>query len=138
MRRTTLSRARYVAALRRLRQQIADGSTLLYYDDDTPGDKHLHCEWGLCSEKKAQWPDPPDHQWPDQFVRFGRVAPLPLARRCWCPFDHRLGTTATAPMGCFYHCRIFQPRPKKGEPVPSRAEALLLFDKALALAETTP
>lgn len=118
---------RYVAALKRIRDQIQQGSTLNYYDNTTIGAKETHCSWGLCSAKKKQWPDPEDHLWPDQFIKYSRVAPKYLQREQMCPFDTR---EEGIPLGCFYKCRIFQSKVP-----PTREEALELYQIEIKRAE---
>jgi hypothetical protein len=114
---------RWVAALKRLRERIAGGAKLVYFDDTTIGCKETQCTWGLCCNSKEQWPDPEDHLWPDQFEKNGRVAPKYRKAHHRCPFDMR---EKDEKWGCFYHCVFFQ----KGEN-PSRDEALKAIDALL-------
>lgn len=134
-----LSDDRYLAALKRIRAHIAAGSSFTSDDDDTIGNKHTECSWGLCSDRKEDWPDSEDHLWPDQFVKQGRVAPLYRKKHQLCPFDRRMtaspGTVSSIDMmqGCFYTCRIF--RPKK-DPRMTREQALALYDQAIERIQT--
>lgn len=121
-----LSRERYLAALIRIRNLIANGLPLDFDDDTTPGAKHMYCDWGLCSDKKDAWPDPQDYQWPDQP---DRVTPKHRTDSCLCPLDKRSKHNGN---GCFYSCRIFQPKIKN---LPTREEVLALYDKKIAETE---
>lgn len=123
---------RYLAALRRIRANIAARSPFTSDDDDTIGNKHTECSWGLCSHRKEDWPCMEDHLWPNQFREQGRVAPLYRKKHQLCPFDRRMtaGTVDDLAMsqGCIYTCRIF--RPKK-DPKMTRELALELYDQAI-------
>lgn len=122
-----LSGPRYLAALKRMRDLIAAGKALLAIDDETPGNKSTECSWGLCSREQVAWPDAEDHLWPDQFLK-GRIAPKYRNDPHSCPFSKGNKTT-----GCFYDCRIFQAR--RPANLPTRAEALRLYDEAIATYE---
>lgn len=113
----------YLAALKRLRALIADGLSFRSDDDDTPGNKSTSCSWGLCSDDRAQWPDPEMHLWPKQFISHGRVAPKYFHRHHFCPFDSQEGNLSN---GCFYRCRHFQKNLR-----PTKAQALEMFDKTI-------
>ena len=116
---------RYAVALDRMRERIASGVPLRYFDDTTPGDKDTQCTWGLCAGDKASWPDAQDHLWPDRFLRDGRVAPLYLKTAQKCPMDRR-DLQDKDMNGCFYTCRVFNP--KKGDPRVTQEFALALYD----------
>lgn len=118
-----LPQPRYIAALKRQRDRIANGLPFQAFDSDEIGNKYTHAAWGLCSEDKEAWPDAQDHLWPEQFEQRGRVAPKYLRQNQPCPMQTKGG-----PSGCFYRCRIFKTReigPKK------RDEAVALYDAAL-------
>lgn len=121
-----LPQDRYVAALRRQRDRIANGLPFDAVDSDTIGDKFTHAAWGLCSDDPAAWPDAEDHLWPDQFEQHGRVAPKYRAEHQRCPIQSKGGAS-----GCFYSCLIFKNRmgPK------SRDQAVALYDAAIAKQE---
>jgi hypothetical protein len=114
----SLSDERYLAALIRVRDLIAKGERLVANDSEEIGNKYTECTWGLCSGDKKAWPDPQDYMWPDQP---DRVAPKYRTNRQVCPF-RRAPPSAN---GCFWSCMIFKP---KGKPVPTREEALALYD----------
>jgi hypothetical protein len=131
-----LSDARYLAALERIKAQLEGGTKLTYWDDTTPGDKQLHCSWGLCSVNAEQWPDGIDHLFKHEFEAQGRVSPLYRENHHRCPFDSRLETPPQGmESGCFYTCRIFQAKPHKGEPIPTREQAIALYVRAIELAK---
>lgn len=126
-----MSQERYYLALKRIRALIADGIPLIFEDSTTIGDKYTHCSWGLCSEDPRAWPDAEDHLWPDQFLADKRVALKYLRDDQMCPMDRRVSEGSR---GCFYTCRIFQP--KKCEPrIETQEEALHLYDERIALIE---
>ena len=126
MKNLCLPQERYVAALRRQRDRIADGLTFSAVESDTVGDKFVHASWGLCSQDRDAWPDAEDHLWPEQFTEHGRVAPRYRVQHQTCPMQRKNG-----PVGCFYSCRIF----KGGEiTARKRAEAVALYDAAIAKA----
>jgi hypothetical protein len=109
-----LSNAEWLAELKRVRALIAGGLKLDFDDNDTPGNKSTECSWGLPN-------------------------PLPGIIRYrthgqFCPLDKRPMTEGHAD-GCFYHCRLFQARPNKGIPVPTREEALAFYDAAIEFAK---
>jgi hypothetical protein len=118
---------RYLAALKRQRQRIADGLEFVAIDSEQIGNKFTHASWGLCSEDKEAWPDAEDHLWPDQFRERGRVAPRYREENQPCPFQ-----IAGTPMGCFYQCRIFTYGTIGHE---DRAAALDLYDQRIAAVE---
>jgi hypothetical protein len=118
-----LTDAQYDAALLRFQQAIKDGIVLSYFDDTTPGCKDTQCTWGLCDDSALMWPK--DTQlWPN-----GRTARKYLEAHQLCPFDKRAIKDATV-NGCFYTCRVFQAT--KREPVPTREQAIELYDKRIA------
>jgi hypothetical protein len=102
-----------------MRNLIAAGKALAFEDDDTPGNKHTECSWGLCSKAREAWPDAEDHLFPN------RSSPKYRRDPHSCPFSKGKRTT-----GCFYDCRIFQAR--RPANLPTRAEALTLYDEAIA------
>jgi hypothetical protein len=130
---------RFLASLKRMRERIAGGLQLRYWDSNTIGDKETSATWGQCSKEKEQWPDAEDHTWPDEFLKHGRVAPVyrNVADGQRCPFE----VTNAGPgsgSGCFYRCRFFQSRKferKLGLTVPTREEALQLYDATIEDAE---
>lgn len=136
-----MSDERYLKALKRIRQQIAEGPELSYYDDTTIGNKDTSATWGLCSSFAEQWPDAEDHLWSDQFRDGGRVAPKYRVRGQSCPFDDPEDGYARMdnledPRGCFWRCRVFQAGHRGFIGPPSREEALELYDLAIERART--
>ena len=117
---------RFLAALKRIRADIAEGRELNAVDSDNPGDKYNDCSWGTCSRLPEHWPDAEDHLWPDQFVEHGRVAPKYHKDGQHCPMDADPPKDGHA-FGCFYRCRVF----KRKHQTPDRDEALRLFDAAI-------
>lgn len=97
---------RHLIALKRIRQQIADGLELNSVDSNDIGNKYTHCSWGLCSGNKEQWPDAEDHLWPHEFKTAGRVAPKYQKNHQHCPFDSNQSDEFRS--GCFWTCMIFQ------------------------------
>jgi hypothetical protein len=128
-----LTDERYLLALRRIRQIIADGCPLSFCDSDTPGDKSNECSWGFCSDLSSHWPDAEDHIWPDQFKESGRVSPLYRQDHQFCPMDRRLLTKQCDGNGCFWSCRIFN---RMRDPQITREQALALFDQAIQTIES--
>jgi hypothetical protein len=120
-----LPEERYLAALQRVRDAIAAGRPLQFYDDTTPGDKSTSCSWGLCHDSKDTWPDAQDHLFPSDFENNGRISPLPSPDPC--PMDTRGYGPYT--YGCFYSCRVFQATRKN--PRPTHDEALALYEAAI-------
>ena len=120
---------RLLLSLKRMRDRIAAGLNLRYEDSNEVGNKYTTATWGQCSDEKEQWPDKEDHIWPDEFAEQGRVAPLYRdgANGQKCPFD----THPTGSDGCFYHCRIFKNRKFNDGRLPTRKEALELYDKEI-------
>ena len=113
-----LPRARYVAALERIRKLILKDVPLRAVDDTTPGDKSTTCTWGLCSDAKDAWPDAEDHLFPEDFTKYGRVAPKYLRSTWLCPIDARDPSKTRSDLnGCFATCRVFQSkkRPTQGQ-----------------------
>lgn len=127
-----LSNERYLAVLERQKARIESGLALQLDDSTTPGNKYTHASWGLCSGDKEAWPDIEDQLFPDQFVKYGRVAPKYLQEPQRCPFDRRSEGSAT---GCFYKCRLFNPQ--KGQAIPSAKEAVVLYDIRIQAAPKT-
>lgn len=129
-----ISDDRYLAALKRIRASIESGIPCEPDNSDVIGNKHNHCNWGLCSGRKEDWPNPEDHVWPDQFIKDGRVAPLQRQNHQVCPMDTRMQEIQGDPdinwgNGCFWACRIFKRR--KRETFPTRDEAIALYDQAI-------
>lgn len=124
-----ISDGQYLAALENLRKGIESGVPLKAIDDTTPGDKSTTCSWGLCSEERRVWPDKAMQLFPDHFPQ--RIAPKYRGKHHKCPMDRRTPEEAEKGLGygsgCFYHCRIFQAKPQKGQPIPSKEVALELF-----------
>jgi len=125
---------RYLAALRRFRDAIANGLKLEGYDDNTPGNKSTEVTWGLCSHDPALWPDAQDHIWPYSFTSEGRSAPNYRSKGQMCPFDSQRDDAEADPSGCFYRCAFFQTR-KLRAPRPDQAEILARYDALIAVAE---
>lgn len=123
-----LPQERYVAALERQRSRIEAGLELAGDDDTTPGCKSTECTWGLCSDEIEAWPDAKDHLWPDDFIKYSRVAPLYREKNQLCPLDRRPAGN-TDMNGCFYTCMFF--KPKKGESL-AKEHVLKLYDKRIA------
>ena len=121
----TLPPERTKLALIRIRDAIAAGRPLNFYDDTTPGNKSMSCSWGLCHDSAETWPDAQDHVFPKDFEKRRRITPL--ESRQLCPMDTR---SEAAFNGCFYTCRVFQATRKS--PPPTRAEALALYDEAIS------
>lgn len=119
-----LPKARHIIALKRIKGLIETGTPLTAYDDNTPGNKSMGCSWGLCSESVEAWPDAQDHIWPHDFENKLRVAPLHSKRPC------PLNAYVDPHRGCFYTCRVFNPA--RGAQVPTKDEALALYDTAIA------
>lgn len=130
-----LSDERYLAALKRIRRQIAGGLGIEAEDSTTPGDKYTTCTWGLCSKMPQQWPDEEDWLL-DKPIR-GMISAKYQREGQLCPMDRNLEPEARSefdgdyPSGCFYRCRIF--KRKRGQRLPTRAEALKLYDRAIDL-----
>ena len=115
---THLTHDRYIIALKRIREQIKNGSKLKYKDSNVIGDKYITCSWGLCSMYKKQWPDKEDilRTYSDR-----RVETKQQDDEQNCPMDsNQTGEV----LGCFYRCRVFQHRNN----LPLRDEALKLYD----------
>lgn len=51
-----LPEERYLAALQRVRDAIAAGRPLQFYDDTTPGDKSTSCSWGYATTQRTPGP----------------------------------------------------------------------------------
>jgi hypothetical protein len=121
---------RYLAALQRRRQQIAEGRELEAWDDDSPGAKTTECTWGLCSESLPDdWEKPIDMMWPrDKY----RSTPKYREKHQMCPLDRRTQEEVTM-NGCFYTCRIF--KRERGQQPTTQAFVLSLYDKRIEEAE---
>lgn len=117
-----LSDASYLRALERNRERIANGLELNAVDSITPGNKFTEASWGLCSKEAELWPDKEDHLFPD---RMGTDIAATKYREYHhvCPMD----TRERGAMGCFYTCRIFQPK----YVTPFREEAIALYDQRI-------
>lgn len=98
-----LPEERYLAALQRVRDAIAAGRPLQFYDDTTPGDKSTSCSWGLCHDSKDTWPDAQDHLFPSDFEKTGVSHHFPAPTRArWTHGDTALTPTdASTHVGCF-------------------------------------
>jgi len=127
---------RYLAALRRFRDAIAQGLELDGYDDNTTGCKNTEVTWGLCSHDPALWPDAQDHLWPYSFTTQGRSAPIYRDKGQMCPFDASRDAEGpeAEPSGCFHRCAFFKTR-KLRAPRPDQAEILARYDALIAKAE---
>jgi hypothetical protein len=126
---------RYIVALKRIREQIANGLRLRCHDNDDIGSKSSGCTWGLCSSDSEQWPEAEDHMWPEKFP--SRLAPQYRQKHQLCPFDKNNDEREYIkdhPSGCFYRCSIFWQK----ETPELRAEALRLYDQRIAQAEAKP
>src|ERR1700682_6336578 len=127
-----LSVSRWRLALRRCLAVIQSGAPLRFVDSTTIGNKYTHCNWGMCSEAKAVWPDAEDHIWPREFEHRGRVAPLHWPEGQMCPMDVRTTDTGN---GCFHSCRVFQAQ-RMGVLPPTRDQAVALFEQRIAEVDT--
>jgi hypothetical protein len=125
-----LSKERYIAALKRIRNQILGGSKLEYEDSEVVGDKYITCSWGLCSNSQKQYPDKQDWFRPKPLFD-GRISALDNPEFSHCPMDSEQESKET--YGCFYRCRIFGAKKKD---LPSREEAVRLYDITIAKHET--
>lgn len=124
---STLTKHRYLAALKRFRTRIANGLELVVWDDTTVGSKDTENSWGLCSRTPESWPDKEDWIWPKRELIDGRVYGIkdpPYG--CLCPFDRNDGAGGfkNESWGCFHRCMFFTPQ----GPKPDREEALRLYD----------
>lgn len=120
-----LTDVQYAESLQRFRDAIANGAILKFFDCTDIGNKDTQCSWGLCSRKKAMWPDKATHKWPDDPRDEGKddiYGIKYLENHQLCPMDKREQYDGR---GCFYSCRVFQ------GPRPSREEALRLYDLAI-------
>lgn len=120
-----LSDQRYILALKRIKALILDGEELVTLNSDTIGNKYLHCSWGLCSINLETWPDPEDHLWPNEFVKFKRIAPKYRKPSHMCPMDKRKESDGN---GCFYTCSIFQSKSSKR---PTREETVTRYNNMI-------
>ncbi len=136
---------RYILALERNLARIENGTLLDLDDCNALGAKHTHASWGLCTDDLEVFPDAQDHSFPLAFLERDRRTPLSGAHGDTCPFDRQevlkdgktvSGSAPGDTSGCFYRCMIF--RPKKGQPVPSRAKAVELYQITLGRARGTP
>lgn len=124
----------FLAALRRMRDRIADGIELVAVDSEEIGNKYTHCSWGMCSEDREQWPDRELHIFKEDFDSYGRISTK--NRLPWqpCPFDKRKrelvrdGNIYSLDSGCFWTCMIFQ----GATGAVSVELALTLYDEAIA------
>jgi hypothetical protein len=136
-----LTAQQHLDSLRRLRHFITPspntgrltGGELVAGDCDEEGDKETECSWGQCTGRPEQWP-PDTRLWPERALTHdGRVYGVKYHQAGqFCPFDRRAPEGDPMhgdPGGCFYRCRIF--KPTKDEPVPTREEALVLFDETI-------
>lgn len=118
----------HLMSLKLLREIIASGISLGYYDDTTIGSKKTECSWGLCTESKEVYPESIMHIWPDDFEKHGRIAPRHRDENQKCPFDVR-PIEEKDMNGCFWYCQIFQ-RKKRKQRI-TREYALQLFDEEI-------
>lgn len=126
----TLPWKRYLAVLKRIRNQIKNGSKLELESSTYLGNKYIHSSWGLCSGSTEQWPDKEDRLFP----RSSPLAILHQEKGQVCPFDKRLDNHPYAPDGCFNHCRIFQHL----DNLPTREEALELYESRIQKVNIDP
>lgn len=115
----------FLDALKRMKERIESGLSLVFWDDTTIGAKETHCSWGLCSIDKEQWPDPLYHIWPLQYLKEGRIAVVDRQPTQFCVFDDdtKCNEFQDASSGCFWRCRIFQERFR-----PTQIQAVELYD----------
>jgi hypothetical protein len=125
-----MSPGQHLMTLRIQRELIAGGSKLWWDDDNTIGNKHTECSWGLCSCNKMIYPLAEMHIWPDQFEKDDRVAPIDRGPDQKCPFDNGETPKQFISCGCFYRCMIFQSK-KKGLNRMPREKALELYDEEI-------
>jgi hypothetical protein len=120
----------YLDDLIRMRKEIADGIPYSFWDDDTIGDKDMHCSWGMA-----------------KCYDYGMKHPLPYQYRGVdhkCPLDRR-SNDKTDMHGCFWTCRVFNPKNSNShkdnpEPTPKitsehRDIVLQLFDAEIRYTE---
>lgn len=94
----------------------------LWGEDSTAiGNKHTHCNWGVCTNSLKVYSKPEMHTFPQDFVDHGRSSPLSL-KNISCPM--RKGKNQN---GCFYQCRVFQ----ESQEVPAKEEAIKLYEKTI-------
>jgi hypothetical protein len=112
-----LSHDRYIAALKRIKDQIINGSKLKYEDSNVTGDKYTTCSWGLCSMYREQW------EKEDIIRKFnsGLVQTKQQDDNQPCPMDSKQEGEV---WGCFYRCRIFQ----NLKNLPSQEETVRLYN----------
>ena len=116
---------RYIAALQRNKAFIEDGLQLDMVDSNVVGNKYLAASWGMCSSNYKLYPDKEDHIWPQQFKHENRFAPIERPDKC--PMDRRDSETVKGTLtGCYYTCRLFNPR--HGESRPNREQVIELYD----------
>ncbi|WP_422928595.1 hypothetical protein [Singulisphaera sp. PoT] len=106
-----LTDAQHLHMLRVVRDRIAEGVPLDYYDDTTPGDKSMACNWGQCT----------DHGHTKSMLRRG--TPKYREKHHRCPLD-QVNQEEKKHSGCFWRCLVFQ-RPGN---LPSKEQALELYD----------
>lgn len=115
----------YREVLLKLKELIEAEEPLVLEDSDEIGNKYTYSTWGMCTNSKEVYFDPHMHIFPQDFIDYGRVAPIDRPPGLPCPFDeprHRLAGDAFEHYGCFYRCRIFKPH--KGSGKITREEAL--------------
>lgn len=115
-----LTTEQYVGVLKRIRKTIE--SEKLIRDKDDPD-----CNWGMCSKRQEHYPDPELHIFPNDFDDYGRMSALSCGNDVKCP----MRVSDLGGSGCFYDCRVFTRKHK----VPTREEALKLYDDAIAGAQ---
>lgn len=126
-----LTDGQHFQALIRFRDAIAAGMELKFFDSNQTGYKDTQATWGQCSKAKEMWPDKETHMWPDDPRDVGSdyIYGIKYHRdHQMCPMDKRKSHDGR---GCFYSCRIFQ------GPVPSREEALKLYDLSIERVKRT-
>ncbi len=114
-----LTDEQHLHMLKKVRDRIANGETMVLDDSDDIGNKHTHCSWGQCTDKG--W---------EKEALFRKDTPL-LGSKYHdkgqiCPFDKdQAGESVLSPAGCYHRCKIFQN--SRGNR-PSREEALELYN----------
>jgi len=138
-----MGEGRFQDALRRFRASIAAGAEMDADDCTMTGSKYTHSSWGLCSCKNVKdYPEVNDHTFPQRIVDdMENKYPVLLSPRdppkgAMCPMERPPKPNDLN--GCFYRCRIFNPKKgtlPPGERVarpPTREEALALYDAMIA------
>jgi len=109
------------------KNRIENNLSLVFWDDNTVGNKDMYCSWGMCSNDVASYPDVDywKHLGLTKIYDKTRIDIIDKKKHHVCPFDSRLGTSENMDNGCFYTCKIFNNKIK------TKDEAIELFDKAI-------